>query len=227
MIVRNKGYYLLTIAFSMALVSMPSHAWRGYGGGSGSATGRYGGSASWGGGSGSASSARGGSASWGGGSGSATGYRGGSASWSGGSGSATGAYGGSANWSHSYGGYHPPPAYGYHPPAYGYRPPPVYYGNTGYSSGQVAAAGVAGLAIGAMAGAAAASNSAPPPPTTVVVQQPAAPAPLSLGMSTSYLPGNCVNINLKSGQYYECGPNWFKPYFGSNGVYYQVVPAPY
>ena len=88
-----------------------------------------------------------------------------------------------------------------------------------------AAAGIAGLAVGAMAGAAVASQ--PPPPTTVVVQQPMAPAPLTLGMSLTYLPGNCVNINLSSGQYYECGPNWFKPYFGSNGVYYLVVPAPY
>jgi hypothetical protein len=53
------------------------------------------------------------------------------------------------------------------------------------------------------------------------------PAPLMIGMSQAYLPGGCVNISLSSGQYYECGPNWFKPYFGSNGVYYQVVPAPY
>ncbi len=203
MIIRNKGYYLLTAAICMAAVSYPTHAWR----------------------SGSASGARGGSASWGGGSGSASGARGGSASWSHGSGSATGAYGGSASWSHSYGGYHPP-AYGYHPPAYGYHPP-AYYGSSGYSSGQVAAAGVAGLAVGAMMGAAAASNAAPPPPTTVVIQQPMAPPPLMLGTSLTYLPGGCVNINISSGQYYECGANWFKPYFGSNGVYYQVVPAPY
>ena len=175
MVIRNKGYYLLATAFCMAVVSTPSHAWRSYGGGSGSATTARGGSASWGGGSGSASSARGGSASWSGGSGSATGYRGGSAAWSGGSGYAHGAYGGSAAWSH-------PPAYGYHPvpvPAYGYRPP-VYYGNTGYSSGQVAAAGVAGLAVGAMVGASAASKQAPPP-TTVVVQQPMNPSQMPMG----------------------------------------------
>ena len=117
-----------------------------------------------------------------------------------------------------YGGYHPPTYGGYHGYGYGYHPP-------SYSGGDVAAAGIAGLAVGAMAGAAAASQ--PPPPTTVVVQQPMAPAPLTLGMSLTYLPGNCVNMNLSSGQYYECGPNWFKPYFGSNGVYYLVVPAPY
>ena len=221
MIIRNKGYYLLAAAFCMAVVSFPTHAWRGYGGGSGSATGRYGGSASWGGGSGSATSARGGSASWSNGSGSATGYRGGSASWSNGSGYAHGAYGGSAAWSH------PTYGYGYHPPAYGYRPP-VYYGSSGYSSGDVAAAGIAGLAIGAMAGAAKASQT-PPPPTTVVIQQPWAPPPMAMPLGTTLysLPGNCVNINISSGQYYECGMNWFKPYFGSNGAYYQVVPAPY
>ena len=228
MVIRNKGYCLLATAICIAAVSFPTHAWRGYGGGSGSATGRYGGSASWGGGSGSATTARGGSASWGGGSGSATGYRGGSASWSGGSGSATGAYGGSASWSHSYGGYHPPAYYGYHPvlvPAYGYRPP-VYYGYSGYSSGQVAAAGVAGLAVGAMAGAAAASRQAPAP-TTVVVQQPMNPSQLPLGTNLNNLPGGCVNVKVSSTQYYQCGMNWFRPYFGSNGAYYQVVPAPY
>jgi hypothetical protein len=210
--IRNKAYSLLVTALCMTVVSTPTHA-RSYS-------------------SGSASTSRGGSASWGGGSGSASGYRGGSAAWSNGSGYAHGAYGGSAAWSHppSYG-YHPTtlPAYGYHPPvpAYGYRPP-VYYNNGGYSSGQVAAAGVAGLAVGAMVGAAAASNKAPPPPATVVVvQQPMAPAPMPLGTSLSYLPGGCVNINISSGQYYQCGINWFRPYFGSNGAYYQVVPAPY
>ncbi len=205
MVIRNKGYYLLATAFCIAVVSTPSHAWRSYGGGSGSAT-----------------SARGGSASWGGGSGSASGYRGGSASWSGGSGSATGYRGGSAAWSH-------PQGYGYHPapvPAYGYRPPPVYYGNTGYSSGQVAAAGVAGLAVGAMVGASAASRQAPPP-TTVVVQQPMNPSQMPLGTNLNNLPGGCMSVTVSSTQFYQCGMNWFRPYFGSNGAYYQVVPAPY
>ena len=159
----------------------------------------------------------------------ASGRFGGSASWS--RSSAGGAYGGwghsygtytgphgnSASWSRSYGGYHPP-AYGYHPP--------VYYGSGGYSSGDVAAAGIAGLAVGAMAGAAAASKPAPAP-TTVVVQQPMAPAAMPLGTTLYSLPGGCVNINISAGQYYECGLNWFKPYFGSNGAYYQVVPSPY
>ena len=193
MVIRNKGYSLLAAALCMAAVSAPAEAW--YGGGGGSWSGRFGGSASW-----SHSSAGGVYGGWGHG-----------------SGTYTGPHGGSASWSHSYGG-----AYGgYH--GYGYHPP--YY-SSGYSGGDVAAAGIAGLAVGAMAGAAMASQP-PPPPTTVVIQQPMAPAPLMIGMSQAYLPGGCVNISLSSGQYYECGPNWFKPYFGSNGVYYQVVPAPY
>ena len=192
MIIRNKGYSLLAAAICMIVVSTPTHAWRGYGGGSGVAFG-----------------AHGGSAAWSGGAGVAHGPNGGSAAWSRSSGYAHGAYGGGAVWS---GGY-------------GYRPP-VYYGNSGYSGGSVAAAGVAGLAVGAMAGAAAASSYAPPP-TTVLIQQPVGAAPMPLGTSLSYLPGGCVNINASSGQYYQCGMNWFRPYFGSNGAYYQVVPAPY
>ena len=230
MIKQNKCYNLLAAAICMAVLSAPTHAWRGFGGGSGFAYGAHGGSAAWSGGSGYAHGAYGGSAAWSHGSGVAYGPHGGSAAWSDGSGYAHGAYGGSAAWSggagYAHGAYggaaawsHP--SYGY---GWGYRPP-VYYGG-GYSGGDVAAAGIAGLAVGAMAGAAMASQP-PPPPTTVVIQQPMAPAPLTLGMSMTYLPGNCVNINLSSGQYYECGPNWFKPYFGSNGVYYQVVPAPY
>ncbi len=229
--IRNKGYSLLLSVACLTAASFPTHAWRSFGGGSGFAYGAHGGSAAWSHGSGVAYGPHGGSAAWSGGSGYAhgasggsaawsggTGYAhtaaGGSAAWSGGTGYAHGAYGGGAVWGHT--------TYGY---AYGYRPP-VYYGSYGYSSGDVAAAGIAGLAVGAMTGAAAASQP-PPAPTTVIVQQPIAPPPLMLGTSLTYLPGNCVNIHISSGQYYECGANWFKPYFGSNGVYYQVVPAPY
>ena len=27
-------------------------------------------------------------------------------------------------------------------------------------------------------------------------------------------------------QYYQNGATWYRPYFGSAGVYYEVVPAP-
>jgi hypothetical protein len=208
MIIRKKGYRLLVSAICMAAVSTPTYAW--YRGGSGFAFGSHGGSAAWSHGSGVAYGPHGGSAAWSHGTGVAYGPHGGSAAWSGGSGYAHGAYGGAAVWSH--------PTYGYHS---------SYYGG-GYSSGDVAAAGIAGLAVGAMAGAAAASRPAPAP-TTVVVQSapPPPPAAMPLGTTLTYLPGGCVNINISSGQYYQCGINWFRPYFGSNGAYYQVVPAPY
>lgn len=149
-----------------------------------------------------------------GGSGVAYGYRGGSAAWSHGVGVAHGPYGGTAAWSR--GGY-------YHPPMYH-----GYYGG-GYSSGQVAGAAVAGLAVGAMAGAAAASSYSAPGQTTVVVQQPAPTyvAALPIGTQVTVLPGNCGNATLHGVEYYVCGPNWFKPYFGNSSVYYQVVPGPY
>lgn len=120
--------------------------------------------------------------------------------------------------------YRPPSGYGgaYHAPvpAYGYRPPVNV--NYGYSSGQVAAAGVAGLAVGAMAGSAAAKSSAPPPPTTVVVQQPA-PAAIPIGTNLNDLPGGCNSVKINSVQFFQCGSSWLRAYSG----YYQVVPAPY
>lgn len=239
MIIKKKGYSLLAAAVCMAAVSMPTHAWRGFGGGSGAAFGARGGSAAWSHGTGVAYGPHGGSASWSDGTGVAYGGKGGSAAWSGGSGVAHGAYGGSAAWSggtgYAHGAYggsaawsHPTYGYGYHPvpvPVYGYRPP-VYYGSSGYSGGDVAAAGIAGLAVGAMAGAAAASRPTPAA-TTVVVQQPTGSAPLVLGTTLTYLPGGCMSITYSSAQYYQCGPNWFRTYFGSNGAFYQVVPAPY
>ncbi len=232
---RNKSTFILSMVVCLlaaASVPLPAHAW-------GSASGARGGSASWGGGSGSATDARGGSASWGGGSGSASSARGGSAEWSHGTGYAQGAGGGTAAWNHggTYGAaaaYHPPaPAYGYHPPtaAYGYHPPvaypvPVYGG--GYSSSQVAGAAVAGMAVGAMVGASAAKSSAPPPSsTTVVVQESPGASQMPVGAQVTVLPGNCGSATVGDVEYYQCGPNWFKPYFGNSSVYYKVVQAPY
>ncbi len=159
---------------------------------------------------------------WRGGAGVAHGPRGGTAAWNRGAGVAYGPNGGAAAWNRR-----PPvaPAYGY-----GYRPPVYrggyyYGGNYGYSSGQVAAAGVAGLAVGAMAGAAVASNNQPTN-TTVIVQQPA--TTLAIGTTLSTLPaGGCSVISYNSLQYYQCGTTWLRTFFGSNGAYYQVVAAPY
>jgi hypothetical protein len=118
--------------------------------------------------------------------------------------------------------YRPPSGHGgaYHAPvpAYGYRPPVNV--NYGYSSGQVAAAGVAGLAVGAMAGSAAAKSSQPTN-TTVVVQQPA--SSIAIGTNLNNLPGGCNSVMFNSVQYFQCGSSWMRAYSG----YYQVVPAPY
>jgi hypothetical protein len=210
----NKSYSLLVTAICLTTLSLSVQArsWSNAAGGSASAS--FG--------SRSAETARGGSATWTRGSGTSVETAGGRSA----STNAT-AYSTPA----TRGGYPPPPpAYGYHPPvpAYGYHPPAYY--NNGYSSGQVAAAGVAGLAVGAMAGSAAAKNSVPPP-TTVVVEQPA-PAPtasasLPLGTTLNGLPDGCIGNTFNGIQYYQCGGNWFKTFLGSNGAYYQVVPAPY
>ena len=84
-------------------------------------------------------------------------------------------------------------------------------------------AAAVGVAAGAVAGAAASSayNYSAPPPSTVVVQQaPAAPpAPPAVGTVVTTLPSGCTT----SGNRYQCGSVWYQPYFGGNGVYYQVV----
>lgn len=193
-------------------------------GGSGMASGYRGGQAAWSHGTGEATTARGGEATWSHGSGQVSTANGRDAAWSHGEGVATGPNGAAA-WNHNtayYGGYHPPGAY--YPRPY---PVPVYGG--GYSSGQVAGAAVAGMAVGAMAGAAVASSKSSQQPTTVVVEQtgsPAYPANMPIGTQVSSLPGNCQNASISGAEYYICGNNWFKPYFGNSTVYYQVVPAP-
>jgi len=161
-------------------------------------------------------------AAGGGGRGVAVGPRGGAAAWNHGAGVARGPHGGTAAWNNR----------GYHGGGV-YRPPARVYGGGGYyggySGGQVAGAAVAGMAVGAVVGAAAASNSAPPPQsTTVIVHEQAHDysSQLPIGTRMTVLPGNCGNATLHGVEYYVCGPNWFKPYFGNSSVYYQVVQAP-
>ncbi len=168
-------------------------------------------------------------AAGGGGRGIAVGPRGGAAAWNHGSGVAVGPHGGAAAWNRGgyYGGgavYRPPVRYPV--PVYGGG----YYHNYGYSGGEVAAAGIAGLAVGAMVGSAAASSQSATSSTTVVVQQPAAsayPSTMPIGTQVTVLPGNCGSATYRNVQYYQCGPNWLKPYFGNSSVYYQVVQVPY
>ena len=110
---------------------------------------------------------------------------------------------------------------GYRAPVhYGYRGGAYYGGNYGYSSGQVAAAGVAGLAVGAMAGAAVANSNNQPSNTTVIVQQPAG---MAIGTNLNSLPSGCQSLNINGIQYFQCSSGWMRSY----GNYYQVVPAPY
>jgi hypothetical protein len=46
------------------------------------------------------------------------------------------------------------------------------------------------------------------------------------GTQVTMLPPGSVAINVNGTTEYECGPVWYMPYFGSNGVYYEVVPPP-
>ena len=42
----------------------------------------------------------------------------------------------------------------------------------------------------------------------------------------STLPAGC-NLDPRNGvTYYACGPTWFKPGYGANGIFYRVVPYP-
>lgn len=107
----------------------------------------------------------------------------------------------------------------------GYHP---YYRPAGCYGCGAAAGAVAGMAVGA---AIADANR----PATVVVQQPAVvvqqpvyavPGGMPLGTQLAALPGGARSMMVNGVNYYQAGPTWYKPYFGSSGVYYEVVPAP-
>ena len=124
---------------------------------------------------------------------------------------------------------------GYHPPAYGGA---CWHGGWscgGVSTGTAVAAGVAGLAVGAAIGSAAAHASQP---TTVVVA-PAYVAPYyvtpppivvapnaPVGSIYYALPYGAQSTYINGVQYYVLGGTCYRPFFGNNGVYYQVVPCP-
>jgi hypothetical protein len=144
-------------------------------------------------------------------------------SWYGGT-SHTNRYGGTTTGAYGYGAVHTT-AGGfttYHPPAYGYggyapyvRPVAVPYYHPGcyYSCGAAVAAGAAaGLAVGAVAGAAMANATAIPA--------------YPLGIHFAALPTGAVYVDRGGVTYYQVGNAWFRPAFGANGVYYNVVPAP-
>jgi hypothetical protein len=39
-------------------------------------------------------------------------------------------------------------------------------------------------------------------------------------------PPGCAVSTASGTTYYHCGPTWFQPSYGANGVYYRVVPTP-
>lgn len=75
-------------------------------------------------------------------------------------------------------------------------------------------------------------------PSTVVVEQPApvvvvnnqqpgpsAPAPV-IGSQIVTLPAGAQSQTVNGMLFYTCGSAWYKPYFGTSGVYYETVPPP-
>jgi len=108
------------------------------------------------------------------------------------------------------------------------------WGCGGVSTGTAAAAGFAGLAAGAMIGSAVARANTPayvvaptyatsyyvaPPPVVVAPGEP-------IGSIYYSLPYGAQSANINGVQYYVLGGTYYRPYFGNNGVYYEVVPNP-
>ena len=103
----------------------------------------------------------------------------------------------------------------------------VYGNNGGWGWGWGAADGaIAGLAVGAAIGEA-------DQPSTIIVEQPpatavqqSAPGSTAYGTQVTVLPPGSVSRNVNGTMAYECGSVWYRPYFGSSGVYYEIVPPP-
>lgn len=101
-------------------------------------------------------------------------------------------------------------------------PVPVYGGGCwGCAAGAAAAAGAVGLAAGAAIGAAAAGDG------PAVVQQPVYVSTPTVGSMVVALPGACTSATVNGVRYYKCDGSFYKPHFGSNGVYYTVVANPF
>ncbi|MDM0082304.1 hypothetical protein QTI17_17055 [Variovorax sp. J31P179] len=105
----------------------------------------------------------------------------------------------------------------YHPPAYGYGGYAPYHAPVAvpyYHAGCYDCAGAvaAGAVVGVAAGAAVASAARPV---------------YAVGVNYATVPPGAVIVNQAGINYYQVGSTWFRPYYGANGVYYTVVPAPY
>ncbi|MET0543686.1 MAG: hypothetical protein ABWZ88_18235 [Variovorax sp.] len=109
----------------------------------------------------------------------------------------------------------------------GYHP---YYRPSGCYGCGAAVGAVAGMAVGAAIADASrpATVVVAPPPVVVqpgyVVQS--GPGYLPLGTQMAVLPAGSRSMVVNGVNYYQNGPTWYKPYYGSSGVYYEVVPTP-
>ena len=109
------------------------------------------------------------------------------------------------------------------------------YACGGVSTGTAVAAGFAGLATGALIGSAAARARQPtyvvaPTPVYVapsyVAPPVVVPAVAAIGSIYNSLPPGAKSANINGTEYYVLGNTYYRPYFGSNGVYYEVVANP-
>ena len=82
----------------------------------------------------------------------------------------------------------------------------------GVCTGTPAAAGLAGFAAGTV------FNSGQTPPPSFEVTAP------SVGTILYSLPSGAEPINIGGKQYYTFAGTMYRPFFGNNGVYYEVVP---
>ena len=74
-----------------------------------------------------------------------------------------------------------------------------YYGGGCWNCG----AAIAGAAVGVAAAAATA---------------------VAIGTLVASVPAGCPYQYVNGVNYYVCGPTWYQPYYGANGLYYRVVP---
>ncbi len=114
------------------------------------------------------------------------------------------------------------------------------YSCGGVSTGTAVAAGFAGLATGALIGSAVAHANTPtymvapmpgyttPYSSSAYYSAPPVVVPTVAAVGSIYysLPPGVQSANINGTQYYVLGGTYYRPYFGSNGVYYEVVANP-
>ncbi|MDM0033683.1 hypothetical protein QTI33_16235 [Variovorax sp. J22P271] len=110
----------------------------------------------------------------------------------------------------------------------GYHPYHPYYRPAGCYGCGAAAGAVAGMAVGAAIVDANRPAAVIVPPPAMVVPPPAyvVQGNMPLGTQVAALPAGARSMVVNGANYYQFGATWYKPYFGSSGVYYEVVPVP-